>query len=132
MKQVLIAGALVLAGLAGSAAMAKSGAGDAGTLAPNQCFRVHDIQNSVQVSETRLNILTNDHRYIRVDMTGRCFDPPFNDSYVLRVNGPDTICAPIDLDLSAGPPGFKTPCIVDKLTQMSPAEVAALPKKDKP
>jgi hypothetical protein len=42
------------------------------------------------------------------------------------------VCSPVDVDLSAGPPGFKTPCIVDRLTQLTPAEVAALPKKEKP
>jgi hypothetical protein len=131
MKQVLIVGAVLLAGLAGSAAAAKD-PGGAGGLAPNQCFRIHDIQNSVQVSETRLNILTSDHRYIRLDTTGRCFDPPFNDYFVIQERGNDMVCSPIDVDISAGPPGFKTPCIVDKLTQMTPAEVAALPKKEKP
>ena len=132
MKGVMIAGALTLAGLAGSAAMAKSSPPDPKSLAPAQCFRASDIENSVQVSETRMNILTRDHRYIRVDTSGRCFYPPFIDAYVLRVHGPDIICSPIDMDLSAGPAGFKTPCIVDKLSQMTPAEVAALPKKEKP
>ena len=132
MKPLLITGALILAGIAGSAAAARSGAADNRGLAPNQCFRIHDIQNSVQVSETRLNIVTTDHRYIRLDTTGRCFDPPFNDYYVLNVRGSDMVCSPVDVDLSAGPPGFKTPCIVDRLTQLTPAEVAALPKKEKP
>jgi hypothetical protein len=131
MKRLTMLGALALAGLAGAVAMAKPG-GDGKGLAPNQCFRVSDIQNSVQVSETRLNILTNDHRYIRVDTAGSCFVAPFIDPYVLHVRGPDTICTPLDMDLSAGPPGFKTPCIVDKLSQMTPAEVAALPKDQKP
>lgn len=132
MKPLLIAGTLLLAGVAGSMAAAKTDSANSRGLAPNQCFRIHDVQNSVQVSETQLNILTNDHRYIRLDTTGRCFDPPFNDYYVLNVRGADIVCSPIDVDLSAGPPGFKTPCIVDRLTQLTPAEVAALPKKEKP
>lgn len=132
MKRFMILGALALGGLVGPAAMAKSGAADAKSLAPNQCFRVSDIANSVQASESRLNILTTDHRYIRVDMVGSCFLPPFTDPYVVQVRGVDTICAPVDLQLSAGPAGFKTPCVVDKLTQMTPAEVAALPKGQKP
>ena len=132
MNRLAIAASLVLAGLAGTAAMAKSAAVDPKGLAPNQCFRVTDIQNSVQVSETRLNIVTTDHRYIRVDMSGRCFDPPFIDAYVVHSFGANIVCAPIDLDISAGPPGFKTPCFVDRISQMTPAEVAAMPKKEKP
>jgi hypothetical protein len=132
MNRLAITGALVLAGLAGTAAMAKPAGLDPKGLPANQCFRASDIQNSVQVSETRLNILTLDHRYIRVDMNGRCFYPPFIDAYVLRSHGADIICTPIDMDISAGPAGFKTPCIVDRISQMSPAEVAAMPKKEKP
>jgi hypothetical protein len=65
-------------------------------------------------------------------MSGRCFYPPFIDPYVVRTQGPDMVCSPIDLDISAGPAGFKTPCIVDRISQMTPAEVAAMPKKEKP
>jgi hypothetical protein len=130
MKPLMMAGAMVLAGLAGSAAAAKSDGSEG--LTPQQCFRVSDIQNSIQVNETRLNIVTYDHRYIRVDTKGRCFEPPYIDPYVVTVRGPDMICGPIDMDLSAGPAGFKTPCIVDKISQMTPTEVAALPKKEKP
>lgn len=130
MKQWLIAGTLVLAGIAGSVALAKDSA--SGSLAPNQCFRIHDIQNTVQVSQTRLNILTSDHRYIRLDTSGRCFNPPFSDYFVIQQRGSDWVCSPVDVDISAGPAGFKTPCIVAKLTQMSAAEISAIPKKEKP
>ncbi|HUO21755.1 MAG TPA: hypothetical protein VMU59_04500 [Caulobacteraceae bacterium] len=132
MKRLIITGSLIFAGLAAGAATAKSTTADPKSLAFNQCFRVSDVQNSVQVSETRLNILTKDHRYIRVDMSGRCFYPPFTDPYVVQSHGDDIVCSPVDLDIAAGPPGFKTPCIVDRITQMTPAEVAAMPKKEKP
>jgi hypothetical protein len=131
MKPLMMIGAIALTGVAASLALAKS-APDARSLSPDQCFRTSDIQNSVQMNETRLNILTRDHHYIRVDTAGRCFLPPYIDPYVLRIHGGDLVCSPVDMDLSAGPPGFKTPCIVDKLSVMSPAEVAALPKRDKP
>jgi hypothetical protein len=98
----------------------------------DQCFRSTDIDNSVQVNQSQLNIRTIDHRYFRVDMKGTCFSAPRVDPYELKVRGSDMICSPVDMDLSAGPRGFKTPCFVDRITQMSPAEVAALPKADKP
>jgi hypothetical protein len=132
MNQYSTACLAVLASLAATSALAKPTPPDPKSLAPNQCFRTNDISNSIQVSETQLNILTKDHRYIRVDMAGRCFEPPFIDPYVLTIRGSDMICSPIDIDLSAGPPGFKTPCIVDRISQMTPAQVEAMPKKDKP
>jgi hypothetical protein len=131
MSRYLTIGALALIGAVASLTIARS-APDPKGLPPGQCFRASDIESSVQMSETRLNILTRDHHYIRVDTAGRCFLPPYIDPYVIRIRGVDTICSPIDLDLSAGPPGFRTPCIVDKISLMSPAEVAALPKRDKP
>ncbi len=85
MKPLMMAGAMVLAGLAGSAAAAKSDG--SGGLTPQQCFRASDIQNSIQVNESRLNIVTYDHRYFRVDWKGRCFEAPFIDAYVLTVRG---------------------------------------------
>ena len=132
MKRSMILVALVLAGAAGTVAGAKSTQTDPNALPSNACFRLDDIQSSVQVSETQLNILTRDRHYIRVDTAGHCFYPPFTDAYVVRSHGPDLVCSPIDLDLSAGPPGFKTPCIVQKLTLLTPTQAAALPKGQKP
>ncbi len=97
-----------------------------------QCFRTSDIENSVQANQTQLNVKTRNNRYFQIQTKGVCFESPNLDPYVLNVHGSDQICDPIDLDLSAGPAGFRTPCIVDKITPLTKAQVMALPKKQQP
>ncbi len=99
----------------------------------HQCFSVRDIDNSVQASETSLNIKTRDHRYFQVLTKGICFSRPLGlDPYLLKVRGSDEICQPIDMDLSGGPRGFVMPCIVDKIVPMTKAQVDALPPRERP
>jgi hypothetical protein len=103
------------------------------TMSTNTCFRVSDIDNSIQASQTNLNIKTRDHRYFQVQTKGVCFSQPLGmDPYILNVHGSDLICQPVDMDLKGGPRGFVTPCIVDKIVPMSKAQIDALPKKEQP
>ena len=101
--------------------------------APTQCFRQSDIDNSVQASQTTLNLKTRDNRYFQIQTKGVCFTTLGVDPYVLKIRGAgDLVCHPIDLDISAGPRGFQTTCIVDKIVPMTKAQVMALPKRDQP
>lgn len=128
MRLPLIALAALAALLAGQA----SGQPAATAKAPNQCFRQSDIENSVQASRTSLNIKTRDNRYFQIQTKGACFTTLGVDPYIMKVHGSDLVCHAIDLDISAGPRGFQTPCIVDKIVPMTKPEVMALPKRDQP
>lgn len=49
------------------------------------------------------------------------------------VRGSDRVCSPIDLRLSlADTNGFRTPIFVERIVKLTPEEVAALPKGDRP
>jgi hypothetical protein len=123
---VLAAAAAFLAGQATVQAAPKDQPHD-------QCFRVMDIDGSVQASQTHLNLQTRDHRYYQIQTKGACFTTLGIDPYVLNVRGgSDLICRPIDVDLSAGPRGFQMPCIVDKIVPMTKEQVMALPKREQP
>jgi hypothetical protein len=55
----------------------------------------------------------------------------------MNVHGPDTICSAIDWDLKVSTStdlrgGMAVPCIVKTMTELSPDEAAAIPKKFKP
>jgi hypothetical protein len=100
--------------------------------APNLCFRQADIENSVQASRSHLNIKIRDGRYFQIQTNGTCFISPGLDPYVLKVRGPDMVCHPIDMDLSATSSGVRMPCIVDKIVPMTKAQVLALPKREQP
>ncbi len=98
-----------------------------------QCFRSSDIDSSVQANRTQLNIKTRGNRYYQIQTKGVCFTSIGTEPYVLTVrSGGDLICRPIDMDLAAGPSGFKTPCIVDKIVPMTKDQISALPKREQP
>ena len=99
---------------------------------PQQCFRSSDIDTSVQANRTQLNIKTRNNRYYQIQTKGVCFTTLGVEPYVLTTHGTDLICKPIDIDLAAGPDGFKTPCIIDKIVPMTKAEVSVLPKREQP
>ena len=52
---------------------------------------------------------------------------------VNQIRGSEWICSPLDLDLKlADHVGFEEPLIARSIRKLSPEEVAALPKKDRP
>ena len=125
--------ALTAAAVLGPAGASVSAAPDAGKAAP-QCFRPSDIQNSVQTSRTRMNIKTVQNTYFQIDTKGICFVGPGNLSYGISAAPASggLICRPIDMDLIGGEAGNRLPCIVDKITPLTKAQVMALPKKEQP
>ena len=124
--------------LATAAAMALAGASvqaapDDGKPAA-QCFRPSEIQNSVQTSRTRMNIKTLQNTYFQIDTKGICFVGPGNLSYGISAEPASggVICKPIDKNLVGGEAGDRLPCIVDKITPLTRAQVMALPRKEQP
>ena len=70
-------------------------------------------------------------------MAGSCPELTFpNPHLITHTFGPDEVCSAVDWDLKVadgtGPGSFATPCIVAKMTKLTPAEAAAIPKKFKP
>jgi len=124
--------------LASAAALALAGASvqaapDDGKAAP-QCFRPSEIQNSVQTSRTRMNIKTVQNTYFQIDTKGVCFVGPGNLAYGIGAapGAGGVICKPIDMDLVGGEAGDRLPCIVDRITPLTRAQVMALPSKERP
>ena len=116
------------------AAQASVHAADADKSKPQPCFRIGDIQNSVETSRTQLNIKTYNNQYFQIDTKGICFIGPGNLSYAIKET-PGTggwICKPLDMDLIGGASGQRLPCIVDKITPLTRDQVMALPKKEQP
>jgi hypothetical protein len=125
--------ALAAAMLLGVASASGQTAPGAGKAAP-QCFRPSEIQNSVQTSRTQMNIKTVQNTYFQIDTKGICFVGPGNLPYGIRAAPASggIICKPIDMDLVGGEAGNRLPCIVDKITPLTRAQVMALPKKEQP
>ena len=131
------AGAAVVAGAA-FAATQPSPLGEAppsGTgLGTGQCFRSQDIRNHKIGDRYTLLLNVRGKESYRVTMRGACLAGATDTDPIITRSPPGSaiICKPIDLDVAISKGGFATPCIVDSIVQLSPEQLAALPKKLKP
>ena len=94
------------------------------------CFMTRDLRNHTIGDDRTLYFDVGGRSVVKVVMRNNCFaGTTSSDPIVLRqFGGSSRICRPMDLDV--GVRGAQ--CLVDTLTTLTPAEVAALPKKLKP
>ena len=101
----------------------------------NACFFSTQFQNWKAPDPGTIFIRVNMNRYFRLDLSGTCETLMWPDSHLItHVRGSDSICSAIDWDLkvSNGPDGIAEPCIVRTMTELTPAQVAAIPPKFRP
>ena len=117
----------------GPAAAAQAYATPASAVA-RSCFRSHDIQNHTLADDHTVYIKVNYRDVYRVETSGGCFSGATSSDPLLMRSPPGStyICKPIDMDLGVIKGGFTQHCIVSAIVPMSPAQVAALPKKLQP
>ncbi len=133
---------LKLAVLSAAATFAFAGPGAAQPAAPApastkpaaQCFYSHDWDGWKATPDAKsIYIRVNINHYYRIDFSDSC--PTLNapNAHLITKTINDLVCSAIDLDLKVSDsPGFAVPCIVSAITPLSPADVQALPKKQKP
>lgn len=118
--------AVATATLAGPAAKGKPAA---------TCFRSSEFQNWKAADAKTIYIRVGMHRYYRLDLAAPCYSIRTPGAFlVTKIRGSNTICSAIDWDLHVATSWHDIPqaCIVKKMTELTPAEAAALPKKIKP
>ena len=137
MKLVLIS--LSAAALSACAPMMNqpSGAMASNGMAPGarQCFRSHDIRNHTVADPRTMYLDIGGRETWRVAMSGACLAGAITSDPIVTREPPGSsmVCSPIDLDLAISRSGgIATPCIIESLTRLTPAEVAALPPKMRP
>jgi len=128
LKVGLLAGAVATGALVTTAAEARS---------PNTpCFFTNSWQGWSSPSPDVLLLRVNMHDVYRVELAGGGGGSSLNSAgyfLVNQVRGSNSICSALDLDLAvADHHGFYRPLIARNLTRLTPAEVAAIPKKYKP
>ncbi|THD82589.1 MAG: hypothetical protein E7812_01725 [Phenylobacterium sp.] len=99
------------------------------------CFRTGQIRNHTIVDRSTALINVDGRDVYRIGVSGSCFaGATSSDPLVIRnPPGSTTVCKPIDLDLGVKVAGGPTNrCIVNSITKLTPAEVAALPRKLRP
>jgi len=119
--------------LAAAAALAAP----AGANAAGSCFRTNDIRNHVIAPDNGIYLRVNTKDVYRLDTTGSCLAGHFRTDPLIIDPSPVTgmVCSPVDLTLKIGDSGnhgFSTPCIVSGMRKLTPTEIAALPKKQRP
>ena len=115
-------------------ALAEPAASSAKPKASQQCFYSHDWDGWKASEDTKsIYIRVGVNRYYKIDFAQACPVLSAPNAHLITRSVNDLICSAIDLDIKVSDsPGFATPCIVSNITPMSPADVAALPKKLKP
>lgn len=128
---VLAAAAMVVttAPLAAQAAPAATPAASA-----NSCFYVRDWQGSTAPSDDTLLLRVNGRDVYKVDVGSGAKQLDGPGAYLISVTrGAPTVCKAIDLDLViASTGGFRTPLIAKSIVKLTPAEIAAIPKRYQP
>lgn len=126
--------AIVAASALSGAALADPPAAPSTKPAP-KCFYSHDWQGWKASTDSKsIYIHVGVHDFYRIDFSDSCPTLQSPNAHLVTRPVNDLICSPIELDLKvADPPGgMAVPCIVTGITPLSPADVAALPKKLKP
>jgi len=112
-----------------------TGAAEADTRLPH-CFMQSQMDGWRAADGKTVYIRANVSRYYRLDLSRECTILTEPDAHlILRTFGVSLICSATDFRLSAGqsgPAGFVEPCFMKKLTELSPEEAAALPRKVRP
>lgn len=133
-----VAGALSgAAGPAGQAAVSVPGVDTAATAATaataGACFRRSDVRNHTVGGPNTLYLDVAGRAVYRVEMSNACLTSAVSSDPLILQNhsGGQTVCKPLDLDITVSAAG-PSRCIVSSISKLSPAEVAALPKKMRP
>ena len=124
----------ILAAVAASSVAAAQPASSVAAAQPaslKQCFSPRQIDNSVVPDDSTINFKVGSRVY-QAKMNAPC--PRLKDSwagFTLLFQGSTQICSALDLRLTVNDIGG-TSCIAKSLRQLTPAEVQALPAKQRP
>ena len=122
------------AGPAGKAAIAAPGVDAALTsTGAGKCFYRRDVRNHTVGDPHTLYLDVAGREVWRVQMSNACLASAVSSDPLIIKNqtGGQSVCKPIDLDITVSAAG-PSKCIVSSIQRLSPAEVAALPKKIRP
>ena len=126
---ILVAAALAVSAVAApQATLAAAKKGDA-----EQCFFSRNISSWSDAGKDTVNLRVGVNDYYQLKLLGSCPDIDWTQSIGLESRGSDWICSGLDVTVivprtTIGPQR----CDATSLHKLSPAEVAALPKKQKP
>jgi hypothetical protein len=123
MRTILMASALAAIALAGLPANAQ---------APGQSCFYSNQWTSWKAPNDHTLYLNVGNRVYRLDLAASCPTLNMGSATLITQSHSAQICSAIDWDLKVRSGNITTGCIVSKMTQLTPDEIAALPKDARP
>jgi hypothetical protein len=100
------------------------------------CFSASDFRSWRAPDSKTMYVRAGFRDYYRVDLYGTCPALTRGNSFLITTfRGPATICSNLDWDLKVAETGgapIAVPCIVEKMTPLTPAQAAEIPEKYRP
>ena len=101
------------------------------------CVFVTQLQNDHALGDRSVIFRANASDFYRMDFAQRCLELTFPEPRIIMtpVGGIGSICHALDVDVKVGengPGDIPEPCIPSAFYKLTPAEVAAIPRKDIP
>lgn len=123
------------AGLALAAFGLQPGASSTAQAAPQTqhraCFYSSQVTNYQPYDDRTIYLSAGGHRVFRIDLANDC-PARTGDGHLLVEPVTGSICGPLDFNLSVVSNGFRQHCMVRDLVQLTPDEIAALPRRARP
>lgn len=105
----------------------------AGAKSADQCFAVRSIDGFNAPDDHTVYLRVGISDVYRLDLMTDCIDLHFKETLALEnVPASPWICSPLDATVISRDPGFHQRCPVTAIHKLTPAELAALPKRDRP
>jgi hypothetical protein len=103
----------------------------------SDCFYISQLQGNHALNDRAVLFRVGVNEIYRLDFAQRCFALTYPDPKLIITpfGGVGLICHAIDIDVKVGQQGpgfFPEACIPSDLHHLTPAEVAAIPKKNLP
>lgn len=101
----------------------------------HSCFYMTQFRTWKAADAKTMYIRVDPNRTYRLDLAGKCPALLWPDAHLVTTSrGTATVCSALDWDLklSETPQGITMPCMVKQMTELTPAEAAALPRKFRP
>jgi hypothetical protein len=125
MKTAIGLAAVLLALTAGAAVAADKAP-------PRDCFWTRNANGFAAQDDHTLNVRVNSRDVYQFEMMGHCPDMDWNNRIALVSRGGSNICTGMDAEVVTHSPIGPMRCPVHSVRKLTPAEVAALPRKARP
>jgi hypothetical protein len=123
---------LAAASLAATSLAAAAQAAEPAAKTPRSCFFTSQISSFNPVDDRTINIRVGVRDVYQLALIAPCPDVKWHESLAIQSRGSSSICSGLDAEVITRSPIGPQRCPVQTVRKLSPEEVAALPRRQKP